>query len=492
MSYKNFLSFSITDGICTGTLCRYDSDENIMELKDICRFSNSEISVGGHKYHDILSIFSHIKKGISKALKETDNNIESIGISAYGREYGLIDKYGFLIQNVFSCKDSRADNMTDKVLRFIKKDDVFTTTGANLSKYSSMVQLMAEMDSRPYILENTDTFLMLPDLLNYMLTGRKTAEYTNAFSSQLMNCEKMDWSGKIISMLRIRRNIFPEISDNCFNDMLPEICSELKCEPVKIKICGSEISNISAILEKYPQSVIINNSENTKICISADKPVLSKSASDYEIENTGTYNKKFIAFHNENGINITDDTIKCFTQRDIPCSYSKLSNTALNAEPLRCFIDTQLDIFENNDNIPIAIQDYCKNSSQYVPQNVSEMVRCLYESIAFRYADTIEKLKRISSKSYNSVCITGKDSDNPVICRTLADICGVSVYALPEKTGLYCNLAIQMEQSLDMDIRDIISVLIPEEKITEYKPSGDNKALNAYQSFSVTSSYTCV
>ena len=131
-------------------------------------------------------------------MKETDNNIESIGISAYGREYGLIDKYGFLIQNVFSCKDSRADNMTDKVLRFIKKDDVFTTTGANISKYSSMVQLMAEMDSRPYILENTDTFLMLPDLLNYMLTGRKTAEYTNAFSSQLMNCEKMDWSGKII------------------------------------------------------------------------------------------------------------------------------------------------------------------------------------------------------------------------------------------------------------------------------------------------------
>lgn len=492
MSYKNFLSFSITDGICKGILCRYDSDENNTELKDIYRFSNSEISVCGHRYHDVLSIFSHIRKGISKALKETDNNIESIGISAYGREYGLIDKYGFLIQNVFSCNDCRTDNMTDKVLRFIKKDDVFTTTGANLSRYSSMVQLMAEMDSRPYILEHTDTFLMLPDILNYMLTGVKTAEYTNAFSSQLMNCEKMDWSGKIISMLRIRRNIFPEISDNCFNDMLPQICSELKCEPVKIKICGSEISNISAILEKYPQSVIINNSENTKICIPSDKPVLSKSASDYEAENTGTYNKKYMILHNENGINITDDTIKCFTERDIPCNYSKLSDTALDAEPFRCFVDTQLDVFKNNDNIPISIQEYCRNTGQYVPQNVGEMVRCLYESIAFRYADTIEKLMRVSSKSYNSVCITGKDSNNPVICSTLADICGVSVFAFPEKTALYCNLAVQMEQSLDMSMSDIISCLIPENKIIEYKPSGNDKALNAYQSFGVASSYNYI
>ena len=110
MSYKNFLSFSITDSICTGTLCRYDSDENVMEIKDICRFSNSEIYVSNHRYHDILSVFSHIKKGISKALKETDNNIENNNTLEIGNTQNNITNNSGGIRNTIEIEDNSSQS----------------------------------------------------------------------------------------------------------------------------------------------------------------------------------------------------------------------------------------------------------------------------------------------------------------------------------------------------------------------------------------------
>lgn len=485
MGCKNVLSFDINNSVCTAVLCTYNDYDNTAEFKEIHKFRNSAVVVHGHKYRDILNIFTNIKRAVSKASEQTEGNLENISISACGIEFGLLDKYGYLIQNPFCYDDSHIENMTEKVLRFIKKDDIFSTTGADLCRYSSIVHIMAENDTRPYILEQAYTFLMLPDLIGYMLTGKKYTEYTNAFSSQLINCEKYDWSGKIISMLGLKRNIFPEIVYNEYYDLLPEICDELKCKPVKIKTSGSAISNISVILEKYPDSVIIDSDNDTKICIHSDKPVLSKSASEFNVINTGTYDKKFMIMHSENGINLIDDTIRCFTERGISCNYSKLENTACSSEPLKCFINTELDILKNNDNIPITIQNYCRDTNQYVPQNVSEMVRCLYESIAFRYAMTIEKLARICGKEYTSICMTGKDSKNAVICQTLANVCKVNVISGIEKASLYGNIALQLKNE-NSDIKKILSAIMPDENFKIYTPEQNSKAPEAYQTFSTS------
>lgn len=484
MGNKKVLSFEITDSLCSAVLCTYDNYSRKAVVKEVYRFRNAPVTVNGHRYRDILSIISHIKKGISKAIDEA-GKIDSIGISALGMEYGLLDKYGCLISNPMCYDDIRTDNIIDKVLRFVKKDDIFSVTGAGLYKYSSMVQLMAENDKRPYVLENADTFLLMPDLIRYMLTGEKHTEYTNAFSSQLMNCEKRDWSNKIISMLGFKRNIFPEAVSEGTYKLLPEICEELKCSSLNVKLTGSVMSDISVILAKYPESIIIDSRNSvTTIGICSENPVLSKSAYEGGFQNTGIYNGKFMVMHKENGIKLIDDTVRCFNERNISCNYKKLENTAVSAEPYKCHVNPYSEFLESSDNIPIAIQNYCKNSNQYVPQNVSEMTRCLYESIAFAYAETIEKLSRMVSKEYKYICLTGKDSGNKIICQTLADVCNVKVIGGLENALIYGNTVRQIEDINDK-AEDILDILISlDENVTEYVPDSESGAITAYYLYS--------
>lgn len=483
MGNKKVLCFEITESLCSAVLCTYDNYRKETVLKEIYRFRNNSVLINGHRYRDIIALIGNIKKGILKAINDT-GKIDSIGISTYGMEYGLLDKYGCLIGNTFCYDDIRTDDIINKVLRFVKEDDIFWVTGSVLYNYSSMVQLMAENDKRPYILDNTHTFLMLPDLIRYILTGEKHTEYTNACSSQLMNCEKKEWSSKIISMLGFKRNIFPDIISEGSFKLLPEISDELKCESFDVKVTGSVISDISVLLEKYDNAVIIDSRNSvTNISICSETPVLSKTAYEGGYENSIIYNGKYMITYRENGCKLIDATIKCFNDRNIICDHKKLEGTAVLAEPYKCCINPHSEFLANSDNIPIAIQNYCKNSNQFVPQNVSEMTRCLFESIAFQYASTIENLSRITLKECKYICMTGSDSSNAIICQALADICNVKVIGGLEKALLYGNIVHQIKDKNDT-ADDIIDVLIScDENVKEYIPDKESGALAAYYSY---------
>lgn len=487
MDCRKILYFDITDSLCRAILCTYNISGNSCEFKEIYRFRSYPVYISGHRYRDILAIISNIKKSISKTLKETGGEPDSIGISATAMEYGLIDKYGYIMYNPFSYNDVRTENIAEKVLRFIKRNDLFAITGNDVCPYSPMFQLMAENDIRPYILENSVTFLMLPDLIKYILTGDKSAEYTSAFSSQLVSCEKYDWSGKIISMLGFKRTMFPRIVYKNYRKLSDDICREFNCNPVDVKVSGSYLSGCAVLLEKYKDALIIDSDNDTRICICSEKPALSRAAYESGISNAGIYNKKFLVFCRENGINLIDRTIKCFTERNISCSYSKLENTALLSESARCFVNPHDEIFSGDVNIPIAVQDYCRNTSQYVPANVSEMIRCLYESISFSYAESAENLCRISDKKFSRIIMTGKDSGNEIICRTLADIFDVEVISGIENASVYGNIALQLSDYGE-SIEKVLDDMLPDGKFKIYTPDENKeKLLSEYKRKSVYS-----
>lgn len=482
MGYRKVLNFEITDSLCTAFLCIYDDIEKTAEFKEIYKFRNNPVKFNGHNYCDVLNLFRHIKKGISKVKDEMSQEPESVSISDYGIEYVLLDKYGYILQQPLSYDDCQINKMAEKTERFIKRSDVFNITGADILKTSTLLHLMSENDKRPYIIENTYKLLLTADFINYMLTGEIFSEYTNSYSTQLINYEKMDWSEKIISILGLRRSIFPKIIHRESYQLLPEISEETGCKSTRINVSGSLLANTSVILKKYENSVIINSDKETHVCILDEKPALSKNAYEFGIVNTGVFDGKYMIMHKERGINLIDDTIKCFTERKISCNYSKLENTALTSSPLKCFINP--DIMSDG-NIPIAIQKYCQDTSQYIPQNVSEMMRCIYESIAFRYATTIEKMSILTKKEYSSICMTGRDSKNEIICQTLANVCGVKVVSGIEKPHIYGNFIMQLIEN-GVETADAVKSVLPDNKFNEYEPNESREeVLKAYKMFNV-------
>ena len=55
------------------------------------------------------------------------------------------------------------------------------------------------------------TQLLIPDLINFMLTGKRVCEYTNATTTQMLNAHTGEWDGELLDRLGIKIDLLPPI-----------------------------------------------------------------------------------------------------------------------------------------------------------------------------------------------------------------------------------------------------------------------------------------
>ena len=75
-------------------------------------------------------------------------------------------------------------------------EDIYQKTGIQFQKFNTLYQLASDDDIRK---TRAVDFLMVPDYLNYLLTGKKVNEYTNMSTTQLLDIETHQLSKKLIN-----------------------------------------------------------------------------------------------------------------------------------------------------------------------------------------------------------------------------------------------------------------------------------------------------
>ena len=89
--------------------------------------------------------------------------------------------------------------------------EVFEQTGIQFMQINTLYQMMSLGDSASPLLQIAETFLTIPDLLNYWLTGVKVCEFSNATTTQMFNPRTGAWAGDMLEQLGIPTHILPEI-----------------------------------------------------------------------------------------------------------------------------------------------------------------------------------------------------------------------------------------------------------------------------------------
>src|SRR5699024_7027747 len=145
-------------------------------------------------------------KGIQKC-KRKNLFPESIGIDTWAVDFVLLDEEDNLCSSAVTYRDSRTDGISDEVLEVINKKQLYSKTGIQFLKFNTIYQLYATKKYTPEILKKAKSFLMIPDYLNFLLTGKKKNEYTNASTTQLLNTYDKTWDSDILTKLGINKNI---------------------------------------------------------------------------------------------------------------------------------------------------------------------------------------------------------------------------------------------------------------------------------------------
>ena len=121
---------------------------------------------------------------------------------------------------------------------------------------------------------------MLPDLINFFLTGRAAAEYTNATTTQMVNAATGDWDLDILDRLDLPGLFLPEIipAGTNLGKLKPEIADELDLQGVHViapathdtgsAIAGAPLSENWAYISSGTWSLI--GIENSDVWINAE------------------------------------------------------------------------------------------------------------------------------------------------------------------------------------------------------------------------------
>ena len=185
-------------------------DQNL-ELHEVYRFTTHNIQYQNGFYWDILAIFQELVEGLRRAKKKFSSQFDGIGIDTWGVDYVLIDSDERILGYPHHYRDSRTDTIMEEAFKIVSKENIYSNTGIQFAKFNTLFQLLAEKKNRLNLLNCSDKILLMPDFLNFLLTGEKKAEYTIASTSNLLDPHTKNWQWNLIDAFNLPRNIFPEI-----------------------------------------------------------------------------------------------------------------------------------------------------------------------------------------------------------------------------------------------------------------------------------------
>ncbi|MEO5953320.1 MAG: FGGY family carbohydrate kinase, partial [Chloroflexia bacterium] len=187
--------------------CRWDGER--FTLHELHRFPNSPVEIDGHLHWDIERLWDEILTGIASYAAENSDPPAGIGVDTWAVDFVLLDSEGNLLSNPYNYRNYRTDGMPEQVDRTISPQELYAETGIQRLPINTLYQL-ASMRGDRQLLE-ADTFLMIPDLFHYWLTGRKVAEYTNATTTQFYSAKEGSWATELLETLGLPTNMLPEI-----------------------------------------------------------------------------------------------------------------------------------------------------------------------------------------------------------------------------------------------------------------------------------------
>src|SRR5438128_2720869 len=206
-------------------------------LEEVRRFRYPPLQLQNHLRWNLPEIFEEIKTGIrvaSERARQLQRPIQSIGVDSWGVDYGLIDAEGKLRELPICYRDERTQGVMEQVFAQVAREDIFGRTGVQFMSFNTLFQLYAYV--REGIPANARKLLLVPDLINFFLTGKAASEYTNATTTQMVDPRTGRWNCEMLNLLGLPTTLLPEIvsAGTELGAVRPEVAAELGGEAVRV------------------------------------------------------------------------------------------------------------------------------------------------------------------------------------------------------------------------------------------------------------------
>jgi rhamnulokinase len=432
MRKKTVLAIDI--GAESGRVVAVGFDGKMLQVEELHRFPNIPVTTGGTLYWDLLNLWHEIQIGIEKGKSFIP---VSMGVDTWGVDFGLLDKQGKLIGNPVHYRDSRTRGMMEKVFKIVSRGEIFSETGIQFMPINTLYQMMSLLENDASELGIAHSFLTIPDILNYWLTGVKVCEFTNATTTQMVNPMAGDWAKTMLNKLGIPIYIFPDIVQP--GTKLGNYDGFSVIAPA----CHDTGSAVAAVPDRGSSYAYISSGTWSLVGLEVKKPALTKEALKANVTNEGGIGGTYRLLKNVMGLWIVQQCNQSWKSRGKDYSYEKLTKLAEVEPGLRSFIDPDDSRFLSPGDHQQLVRNFCLETDQPVPDTPAAIIRCVLESLALVYRDVIEKLQRLSKRKLEVIHIVGGGAKNELLNQMTANATGIPVVAGPVEATVIGNALVQ-------------------------------------------------
>ena len=437
---KYYLAVDI--GASSGRHMLASMKDGKMQLEEVYRFPNGMDNKNGTLCWDVERLITEIKNGLKKC-KEIGKIPVSMGIDTWGVDYVLLDKDDNILGDTVGYRDSRTEGMDEKVYEIIPQDDLYARTGIQKQIFNTIYQLMAVKQSHPEYLEQAETILMIPDYFNFLLTGVKKNEYTEATTGQLISPKTNDWDYELIDMLGYNSKMFLPVSmpGTVVGDFTEEVQKEVgfNCTVV-LPATHDTGSAVLAVPTNDDDAVYISSGTWSLMGIERKEADCSMESMKANFTNEGGYDHRFRYLKNIMGLWMIQSVKKEFTE---DLSFAEICEMA-SKETISSIVDCNDDCFLAPKSMIEAVQKFCRDTDQQVPETVGEISSVIYNSLAKCYGDTVEEIEAITGKKYSTIYVVGGGSNAGYLNELTAKYTGRKVSAGPSEATAIGNIIVQM------------------------------------------------
>lgn len=444
MATRNVAAVDLGAGSGRVLLARFDG--RALSVQEVHRFVNQPVTLRGHRFWNILSLWNDVLTGLGKA-HQMAGTLDSIGVDTWGVDYALVDAQGFLLSLPFQYRDSRTDGVMEQVFAQIPRDVLYQRTGIQMQPFNTLFQLYAHRQMQPEVLAHASRLLLIPDLLHSWLCGSLISERTNATTTQCWDANSGAWITDLLDRLEIPTTMLPPVVEagTMLGEVLPEWRSDLGKARVIVPATHDTGSAIAAT-PVQPSSTwgYISSGTWSLVGVELQKPIVTAQAMASNFTNEGGIFGTTRFLKNVMGLWLLQECQRLWARTGDIVDYDTLLADVDGVPAFAALIDPDDPRFLAPLDMPAAINAYLLEHSQVPLQAPVTFARCIMESLVLRYCEVFQQIHDLTGTSITSVHMLGGGARNARINQWLADALDVPVIAGPYEATAYGNALMQL------------------------------------------------
>ena len=492
MANQTQVFLAVDLGASSGRIVAGSLDGRQLRLEEVHRFANGAVPAGGRLYWDVLGQWNELLVGLRKAADQYGKQVVSIGVDTWGVDYALLGPGDELLGNPRTYRDARTQGILERAFPIVSREEIFDATGLQFMEFNTLYQLLAARWENPRLLDFAESFLMMPDFFNWLLSGEKANEYTNASTTQFCDPRTRDWSRSLLERFGIpTRMLSPIVQPGIrLGQLRSTVAAATGLSGVDVVLPGthdtaSAVVGVPASSEVgQPGWCYISSGTWSLMGAETPAPIINDLCRQANFTNEGGVGGTTRLLKNIAGMWLVQECQRIWALQGQHYTWDALASQAAAADPLVSLINPDHPDFVAPSDMPHAIRQACQTAGEPAPATAAALIRCILESLALRYRMVLEWLEQLTGRPIETIHIVGGGARNSLLCQMAADACQRRVLAGPVEATAIGNLLIQIVAHGDVaSVAESRQIVRESFETVEYLPQAGQAWHDAYPRF---------